>query len=39
MEQLDRKWLGIELNPESIEIGRRRLAKYTEQHRLNLTVR
>ena len=35
-EQLDRKWLGIELNPESIEIAERRLAKYTEQQKLGL---
>ena len=38
-EQLGRKWLGIELNPESIKIAERRLAKYTEQNKLNLTAR
>ncbi len=35
-EQLDRDWFGIELNPESIEIAKRRLAKHTEQHKLGL---
>ena len=33
-EQLDRKWIGIELNPEYIEIAERRLKPYREQQRL-----
>lgn len=35
-EQLDRKWIGIELNPEYIELAERRLAKYREQLKLNI---
>lgn len=36
-ERLERKWIGIELNPEYIEIAEARLKPYREQQKLALT--
>jgi DNA modification methylase len=33
-----RNWLGIELNPEYIEIAEKRIKKYINEHRVSLGV-